>query len=114
MASLAVIKGTNVTFGTGTGPTLLTSASVNSTSQKKEIADGSGGFGAVVYFAVKQDITYETYAEDDPAPGDAPTIPSLIQGFVSGTVFVTNSEVVESAEDMKKSNVTAVSYAAVS
>jgi len=33
---------------------------------------------------------------------------------VSGSVFVTSSEVVESSEDMTKSNVTAVAYDGIS
>lgn len=110
-----IIKGTAVTFGTGgSSATLLTSATVNKTSSKKEIPDGNGGFGAVVYYAIKDEINYETYEATSPNVGDTATLPSLISTFVSGSVFVTSSEAVESSEDMIKSNVTAVSYDGIS
>jgi hypothetical protein len=106
-----IIKGTAVTFGTGgSEATLLTSATVNKSSSKKEIPDGNGGFGAVVYYAIKDEINFETYESTSPNVGSTATLPSLISGFVEGSVFVTSSESVESSEDMKKSIVTAVSY----
>ncbi len=109
-----IIKGTAVTFGTGgNAPTLLTSATVNKTSSKKEIPDGNGGFGAVVYFAIKDEVNFETYEATSPNVGDTATLPSLISGFVEGAVFVTSSESVESSEDMTKSTVTAVSFASI-
>jgi hypothetical protein len=110
-----IIKGVQVTFGTGgAAATLLTSATVNQSSSKKEIPDGNGGFGAVVYFAIKDEVNFETYEATSPNVGDTATIPALISGFVSGSVFVTSSEVVESSEDMTKSNVTAVAYDGIS
>lgn len=110
-----IIKGTAVTFGTGgSAPTLLTSASVNKSSSKKEIPDGNGGFGAVVYYAIKDEVNFETYEATSPNVGDTATLPSLISGFVDGSVFVTSSESVESSEDMTKSTVTAVSFASIS
>lgn len=110
-----IIKGVAVTFGTGgSSATLLTSATVNKTSSKKEIPDGNGGFGAVVYFAIKDEVNFETYEATSPNVGDTSTLPSLISGFVSGSVFVTSSEVVESSEDLTKSNVQAVSYDGIS
>lgn len=110
----AIIKGADIEFGTGGGsPTLLTSATVNKTSSKKEIADGSGQFGAVVYFAIKDEVNFETYQQTSPAVGDAATLPNLISGFVDGSVFVTSSEAIESSEDLLKSNVTAVAYDAI-
>jgi hypothetical protein len=109
-----IIKGTAVTFGTGgNAPTLLTSASVNKSSSKKEIPDGNGGFGAVVYYAIKDEVNFETYEATSPNVGDTATLPSLISGFVEGSVFVTSSESVESSEDMTKSTVTAVSFASI-
>lgn len=109
-----IIKGTQVTFGTGgTAATLITTASVNKTSSKKEIPDGNGGFGAVVYYALKDDVSFETYEATSPDVGDTQTLPSLISGFVSGLVIVTGSESVESSEDLTKSTVTAVAYAAI-
>jgi len=109
-----IIKGEAVTFGTGgSSATLLTSATVNKTSSKKEIPDGNGGFGAVVYFAIKDEVNFETYEATSPNVGDTATLPSLISAFVTGSVFVTSSEVVESSEDLTKSNVTAVSYASI-
>ncbi len=110
-----IIKGTAVTFGTGgSSATLLTTATVNKTSSKKEIRDGNGGFGAVVYFAVKDEVNFETYEATSPNVGDTATLPSLISGFVTGAVFVTSSEVVESSEDLTKSNVQAVAYDGIS
>lgn len=110
----AIIKGQTVTFGTGGGsPTLITSASVNKSSSKKEIADGNGAFGAVVYYGIKDEINFETYESTSPNVGDEATLPSLISAFVGGLVIVTSSEAVESSEDLLKSNVQAVSYEAI-
>jgi hypothetical protein len=109
-----IIKGTAVTFGTGgAAATLITSASVNKSSSKKEIPDGNGGFGAVVYYAVKDDINFETYAATSPDVGDEETLPSIISSYVSGLVIVTSSESIESSEDLTKSTVTAVAYAGI-
>lgn len=109
-----IIKGTDVTFGTGgASTTLITSASVNKSSSKKEIPDGNGGFGAVVYYAIKDDINFETYEATSPNVGDEEALPALISGFVNGLVIVTSSEAIESGEDLTKSTVTAVAYAAI-
>jgi hypothetical protein len=109
----AIIKGQALTFGTGTTPTLITSATVNRNSSKKEIANGAGGFGAVVYYAVKDEVSLETYAADDPNTGDEVELPGLIAPFVSGLVIVTAAESIESSEDMTKRNLTAVAYAQI-
>jgi hypothetical protein len=110
----AIIKGEDVEFGTGNGsPTLITSASVNKTASKKEIADGAGQFGAVVYYAIKDEVNFETYQATSPNVGDTAVLPGLISGFVGGSVFVTSSEAIESSEDLVKSNVQAVSYEAI-
>lgn len=106
-----IIKGEQVLFGTGgSASTLLTSASVNKTSSKKEIPDGNGAFGAVVYFAIKDEVQFETYGSNSPDVGSTATLPTIIAGFVSGSVFVSSSEEIQSSEDMVKSNVSALAY----
>jgi hypothetical protein len=114
MAEIIKPDTADVLFGTGgTAATLLTSATVNKTSSKKEIPDGNGAFGAVVYYAIKDEVSFETYAATSPNVGDDATLPTLISDFVEGSVFVTSSEAIESAEDMTKSNVSAVSFAGI-
>ena len=109
----AIIKGQTLTFGTGTTPNLITSATVNRNSSKKEIANGSGGFGAVVYYAVKDEINIETYAADDADAGDEYTLPGLISSYVQGLVIITGADSIQSAEDMTKRTLTAVAYAQI-
>lgn len=109
----AIIKGEPLTFGTGTTANLITSATVNRTSSKKEIADGAGSFGAVIYYGIKDEINFETYAADSPDAGDEIELPPLIDAFVTGTVIVTGNDSIESSEDMTKRTITAVAYSQI-
>ena len=65
------------------------------------------------YYALKDDINFETYEATSPDVGDEETLPTLISSFVSGLVIVTSSEAIESSEDLTKSTVTAVAYSAI-